>query len=106
MLDRSGTIGTTGPEMRRFFIKVDEAVQLILTAIEHIEELQGTVLTRAMKAVQIVELLELFAAQQGGRWEMIEGRPGERDDEYLVVESELPYTLQYVFDGLTHYAIS
>lgn len=106
MLDQKGLIGTTGPEMRRFFIKVDEAVRLILTAIDHIDELHGTVVTRAMKAVQIRDLLELFAAERGGRWERIEGRPGERDDEYLVGEMELPYTRRHVFDGITHYAIA
>ncbi|HVM22690.1 MAG TPA: polysaccharide biosynthesis protein [Sphingomicrobium sp.] len=106
MLDQSGVIGTTGPEMRRFFIKVEEAVKLILTAVEHIDELQGTVVTRAMKAVQIGDLLELFVRQSGGRWEKIEGRPGEREDEYLVGEMELPYTRKHMFDGIPHYAIS
>ena len=106
MVDQSGTIGTTGPEMRRFFIKVGEAVELIRTAIEHIDELQGTVLTKAMKAVQIGDLLELFAAERGARWERIGGRPGERHDEFIVGEMELPYTRKYVFDGVTHYAIS
>ena len=80
--------------MRRFFIKVGEAVELIQTAIAHIEELQGTVLTRAMKAVQIGDLLELYAGQRGASWERIGGRPGERHDEYIVGEMELPYTPQ------------
>ena len=106
MVDQSGKIGTTGPEMRRFFIKVGEAVELIRTAIAHIDQLQGTVLTRAMKAVQIGDLLELFAAERGARWERIGGRPGERHDEFIVGEMELPYTRKYVFDGVTHYAIS
>lgn len=106
MVDQEGKIGTTGPDMRRFFIKVGEAVDLIQTAIEHIDELQGTVLTRAMKAVQIGDLLELFAAERGARWERIGGRPGERHDEFIVGEMELPYTRKYLFDGVAHYAIS
>ena len=106
MIQQSGKIGTTGPEMRRFFIKVDEAVQLIHTAIAHIDQLQGTVLTRAMKAVQIGDLLELFAAAHGASWERIVSRPGERHDEFIVGEMELPFTRKYVFDGITHYAIS
>jgi FlaA1/EpsC-like NDP-sugar epimerase len=106
MLDRDGVIGTTGPHMRRFFIKADDAVRLILTSIDHSDELQGTVVTRAMKAVQIGDLLELYVRQRGGRWERIEGRPGEREDEYLVGESELPYTRRYLFEGVPHYAIS
>jgi UDP-N-acetylglucosamine 4,6-dehydratase/5-epimerase len=106
MLDQTGVIGTTGPEMRRFFIKVEEAVELIQTALEHSDELQGTVVTRAMKAVQIQDLLDLYVQLRGGRWERIAGRPGERDDEYLVGEMELPYTRKYDFGGVTHYAIA
>src|SRR5260221_695395 len=34
------------------------------------------------------------------------GRPGERHDEFIVGEMELPSTRKYVFDGVPHYAIS
>lgn len=105
MHDATGVIGTTGPDMRRFFIKVDEAVGLIRTAMDHVDELQGKVLTRKMKAVQISDMLELWIREKGGRWERIPGRPGERDDEYLVGEMERPYASEHEFDGLTHYAI-
>jgi hypothetical protein len=59
-----------------------------------------------MKSVRIGDLLELFAAQRGASWERIGGRPGERHDEFIVGEMELPFTRKYVFDGVTHYAIS
>lgn len=105
MHDTAGVIGTTGPEMRRFFITVDEACSIILNAVNHIDVLQGQVLTRRMKSVQIGDMLELYIRENGGRWERIEGRPGERDDEYLVGESERPYASEHVFDGVTHYSI-
>lgn len=105
MHDETGVIGTTGPEMRRFFITADEAVHLILEAYSNIDVLQGKVLTRRMKSVQISDLLELYISEKGGRWERIPGRPGERDDEYLVGESERPYASEHVFGGITHYAI-
>ena len=105
MHDTTGVIGTTGPEMRRFFITVDEAVGLILNAVENIDVVQGQVLTRRMKSVQIGDMLELYIREHGGRWERIEGRPGERDDEYLVGESERPYASEHEFRGLIHYAI-
>src|SRR5262249_36022839 len=38
MHDETGVIGTTGPEMRRFFFTVEEAVRLVLTALQNIEE--------------------------------------------------------------------
>ena len=105
MQDQTGLIGTTGPDMRRFFITVDQAVQLIRTALDHRDALQGQVLTRKMKAVLIKDVLELWVARKGGRWERIAGRPGERDDEYLVGELELPYARELELDGVTHYAI-
>lgn len=105
MHDETGVIGTTGPEMRRFFITVDEAIHLILQAYANIDVLQGKVLTRRMKGVQIGDMLELYIREKGGRWEPIPGRPGERDDEYLVGESERPYASEHLFDGIVHYSI-
>ena len=106
MHEESGVIGTTGPDMRRFFFTVDEAVKLVLTAIEHQGELQGKVLSRRMKAALIRDMLTLWIDHKGGRWEQIAGRPGERDDEYLIGELELPYTREVTYDGITHYVIS
>ena len=36
----------------------------------------------------------------------ISGRPGERDDEYLIGELELPYTREITYNQKTHYLIS
>lgn len=91
MHERDGVIGTTGPEMRRFFFTVGDAVRLVLVAVAALEEVRGGVLARPMKAALIEDLLETWVAVRGGRWERIEGRPGERDDEFLIGELELPY---------------
>jgi len=106
MHDESGVIGSTGPEMRRFFFTVDEAVQLVRTAIREIDTIAGKVLSRHMKAAQIEDLLNVWTEDQGGRWEKIEGRPGERDDEYLIGDIELPYTQRLEYDGVEHFLIS
>ena len=102
----TGVIGTTGPEMRRFFFTVDEAVDLVITAMLEIDQVQGTVLSRQMKAAQIEDILKVWTAHKGGRYEKIEGRPGERIDEYLIGELELPYTEEIIYDGIPHYRIS
>ncbi len=83
MHDSTGVIGSTGPNMTRYFSKVDEAVALVITAIEDIEQVQG----------------------KGGRWEQIEGRPGERPHEYLIGEPELLYTREVEYDGIPHFVI-
>jgi FlaA1/EpsC-like NDP-sugar epimerase len=102
----TGVIGTTGPEMRRFFFTVDEAVNLVVTALRNIEEVQGKVLSRQMKAAQIKDVLDLWIKHNGGTWEKIEGRPGERVDEFLIGELELPHTYETFYDDIKHYVIS
>lgn len=106
MHEETGTIGTTGPEMRRFFFTVDEAVKLVITAMDNMEELQGKVLSREMKAAQIEDLLTTWTKNKGGVYERIEGRPGERDDEFLIGETELPYTEVKHYDDVRHYIIA
>jgi UDP-N-acetylglucosamine 4,6-dehydratase/5-epimerase len=105
MHDSTGVIGSTGPDMTRYLSKVDEAVELVITAIDHIEEVQGAVLSREMKAVLIREMLDLWIREKGGRWEKIAGRPGERPHEYLIGEPELLYTCRREFKGVPHFVI-
>ena len=106
MHEESGVIGSTGPEMRRFFFTVDEAVQLVRTAITEIDTIAGKVLSRHMKAAQIEDLLNVWTEELGGRWERIDGRPGEREDEFLVGDIELPFTRRLEYDGVEHFLIS
>lgn len=106
MHEEDGVIGTTGPGMRRFFFTVDEAVSLVITALDNTDELQGRILSRRMKAARIEDMLNSWIKTKGGRWEQIAGRPGERDDEFLVGELELPYTCERQLAGFAHYIIS
>lgn len=106
MHEDTGVIRSTGPEMRRFFFTVDEAVKLVLTALTEIDTIQGRVLSRYMKAAQIQDLLDVWTAEKGGRWERMSGRPGERDDEFLIGDIELPYAYEAIYDGVKHFIIS
>ena len=106
MHEEKGVIGTTGPEMRRFFFTVDDAVNLVLAALNNIDEIQGKVLSRKMKAAQVEDILKVWTKNKGGKYEKIEGRPGERDDEFLIGDLELPYTKEVDYNGVTHYIIS
>jgi len=106
MHDETGVIGSTGPDMTRFFSKVDEGVELIKTAMENIEQVQGTVLSRALKSARIRDILEIWIKHKGGSWKQIEGRPGERPHEYMIGEPELPYTYETEFGGVPHYVIN
>jgi UDP-N-acetylglucosamine 4,6-dehydratase/5-epimerase len=106
MHEESGVIRSTGPEMRRFFFTVREAVELVRAAIDGIDGIHGKVLSRTMKSAQISHLLDLWVETRGGRWERMEGRPGERDDEFLIGELELPYTRELDLKGVRHFLIS
>jgi FlaA1/EpsC-like NDP-sugar epimerase len=106
MLKDTGVIGTTGPEMLRYFFTVGEAVELVKTAFEQAGELHGKVLARKMKAARMEDILKLWTSQEGGRYERIPGRPGERDIEFLIGEMELPYTRECPYNGIEHYVIS
>jgi UDP-N-acetylglucosamine 4,6-dehydratase len=106
MIDETGVIGTTGPEMRRYFIRVNEAAEIVITCLNNIEQLQGHVLTRDMKAAQIEDLLKVWVKHKGGRYEKIEGRPGERNDEYLIGDAEKEYTTEVKFNGQVYYVTS
>jgi UDP-N-acetylglucosamine 4,6-dehydratase/5-epimerase len=106
MHDRTGVIGSTGPHMRRFFFSVDEAVALVRTAVDSIDLVGGRVLARQMKAALIRDLLDTWTARFGGSWKQIAGRPGERDDEFLIGALELPYTEPLRIATVPHYLIS
>jgi UDP-glucose 4-epimerase len=106
MWEKTKVIGTTGPEMRRFFFTVNEAVALVNAAIENIEDVHGKVLSREMKSAQIEDILKVWVETKGGKWEKIEGRPGERTDEFLVGDIELPYTQEKFYNGIKHFLIS
>jgi UDP-N-acetylglucosamine 4,6-dehydratase/5-epimerase len=106
MHDSTGVIGSTGPDMTRYFSTVDEAVALVTTAIDKIDDTQGKVLSREMKAARIRDILEVWTKHKGGSWNQIEGRPGERNDEYLMGEPERLYTSAADIDGVRHYLIS
>ncbi len=106
MFEKNRLLETTGPEMRRFFFTIDEAVALVLTSLVNIDEVRGKVLSRKMKAAQIEDILRVWVKNFGGEYKKIEGRPGERIDEYLIGELELPHTREIMYNEIMHYLIS
>jgi UDP-N-acetylglucosamine 4,6-dehydratase len=59
-----------------------------------------------MKAALIGDLLKTWVKHKGGKWEKIEGRPGDRIDEHLVGDSEKEYTSEAVFNNQLYYVTS
>ena len=104
--DHGGVIGSTGPEMRRYFLGVDEAAGLVLAALDHVDQVGGGVLTRPMKAARIRDILDVWVRRYGGRWERIDARPGDRDDEDLIGEAERAHTRAVEVAGAGHLLLS
>jgi UDP-N-acetylglucosamine 4,6-dehydratase len=106
MLKNLGYFGTTGPEMYRYFFTVDEAVDLVITALNNAPKLYGKVLSRYMKAAQLEDILKVWSKQEGVEYKKIEGRPGERLEEFLIGEPELEFTEEIMYDDIKHYVLS
>lgn len=106
MHEETGILETTGPEMRRFFFSIQDAVDLVINAIDNKDLIQGQVLSRVMKSAQIEDILNVWVKHFGGQWKKIQGRPGERDDEFLVGETELAYCQVITLNNIKHFLIS
>lgn len=106
MMSERGVIMSTGPEMTRFFFRVEEAVRLIATAIEHRDLIAGNILSVEMKAAKIGDILDVWTKTFGGTWEQGERRPADRPDEFLIGEAELELTTALELGGRGHYLIT
>ncbi len=106
MHEETKLIGTTGPDMTRFFFTVNEAVNLVVAGLDNIDTLHGKVLSRTMRAASIRELLDVWIENFGGKWEKIEGRPGDRNYEALISEVETRFTTTQMINGILHYVIT
>ena len=106
MHEEMGVLKTTGPEMRRFFFSIQDAVNLVVAAIDNKDLIQGQILSRVMKSAQIQDILDTWVKHLGGKWEKTDGRPGERNDEFLVGETELEYCQVITLNNIKHFLIS
>lgn len=103
----TGVLRNTGGNMTRFFFSVDDAVELVHTAIKNQDKIAGRVLSLKMKSTSINDILDVWVStSMVPLTSEIGSRPGERQDEYLVGESELEYAEQIKFDDKDYILIS
>ena len=95
MFNKNKTILTTGPNMRRFFFSVEEAVNLIDQALKHKDKLSGKILSAEMKSSKMIDILKVWVKKYGGKYKIIKTRKGDRLDEYLIGEDELKYAEEF-----------
>lgn len=91
---RGQDVTITDPHMTRFFITLDEAIDLVLYAAQHAAG--GETFVRAAPAVKISDLAEIMigclATNGNVSIRRIGIRPGEKIHEILVSEAESPHT--------------
>lgn len=105
MLRSDGVVGSTGPDARRFLMSVDDAVDVVDSAMRNIEQTAGRVLVRPLRAARVRDLLQAFLSVHGGRWERLAPRPYDAGDESLLAAEELRSARQVEIDGKPHVVI-
>ena len=106
MFNKDKVIQTTGPNMRRFFFSVDEAVNLVDQALKLKDRLNGKILSAEMKSAKMIEILKVWIKILGGKYKTIETRKGDRLDEYLIGEDELKYTEELKIKNKKYFVIN
>lgn len=105
MSNTTKSVSTTGPNLSRFFFSIDEAVGLVRFAIENQEELRGKVLSLPMKGVEMSRVLDVWADVFKVNWVAGKPRPGDRDLEFLISESEFDRTKVWDGGSQTHFVL-
>jgi len=80
---------STGPEMRRFFIHVDQACNLIIKVMKNLDKCNGYIITEYMKSAKISNILNIWSEIYNVDWKKIKPRFGDKLDEYLFSPNEI-----------------
>ena len=88
---KTGTLSVTDPRMTRFWITLDQAVDLVVKALLHMQG--GEVFVPKIPSMRIVDLAQAIGPEC--RIEVAGIRPGEKLHEVLTTEEESRVTLDY-----------
>jgi FlaA1/EpsC-like NDP-sugar epimerase len=105
MYHENGIIQTTGPNMRRFFFTIDDAVDLVNQALKKSALLNGKILCPEMKSSKMINIIKIWLKEYGGKYKIINERDGDRLDEYLISDNEIEYAEKVKFDKKNYYII-
>lgn len=88
---KNGKITITDPRMTRFWITLDEAVELVVKALRHMQG--GEIFVPKIPSMKIIDLAQAVAPEC--EIEFIGIRPGEKLHEMLITEEEGRNTVAY-----------
>lgn len=89
MSKNTGLVLSTGPEMRRYFIHVDQACEFINFVLENFNKCNGLILTEDMKSAKVRDILDVWCDLYKVKWKKINSRKGDKLDEYLISPNEM-----------------
>jgi UDP-glucose 4-epimerase len=98
-IEHGGPVTVTSPEMTRFLLSLDEAVDTVFSALREAEP--GETWVPKVPAARVLDVAEAMIGDRGIEISFVGLRPGEKVHEVLVSEEEAPRT--YERDG--HLAI-
>ena len=105
MHKKNKTIYTTGPNMRRFFFNINEAVDLVNFALSKSKKFAGKILCADMKASLMLDVIKVWIKNYGGTYKVIKIRKGDRLDEYLIGSNEIKNTSKIKVKNKVFYLI-
>ena len=81
-------VQSTGPEMTRYFFKVNEACNLVNYVIRNPKETNGKVIIPNMKSAKIKDILNEWSKIYKVNWIKIKKRPNDKDYESIISSNE------------------
>ncbi len=106
MVENNRHIISTGSNMTRFFFSIDEAVDLVMTALQNISKIEGSILSLPMKTASVGDFLKAVVDITSATYEKTDPRHGERIHEILVGESELSFASEIELNSKKYYQIT
>ena len=91
--------------MRRFFFTINDAVNLVVHALEKSKNYGGKILCANMKSCKLIDIIKVWNKKYGGSFNIIKGRKGDRLDEYLIGQNELEFTTIIYKNNKIYYLI-
>ncbi|HYI07941.1 MAG TPA: UDP-N-acetylglucosamine 4,6-dehydratase (inverting) [Thermoanaerobaculia bacterium] len=86
-----GVLPITDDRMTRFWITLDQGIELVMAALEQMQG--GEIFVPKIPSMKVVDLAAALAPEC--RLEMIGIRPGEKLHECMITEDDAPHTLEH-----------
>ena len=106
MVEDNRHIISTGSNMTRFFFSIDEAVDLVMTALQNIDKIDGSILSLPMKTASVGDFLKAVVDITSATYEKTVPRDGERVHEILIGESELLFASEVELNSQKYFQIT